>query len=198
MIHILALGNAGSAYAKTRHNAGKIVLEEILSLTHSPRLSLDIKNNSEISSGSLSKDTPFSARFPTTGMNASGKIFKNLPKESILPSLFVIYDDIDLPLGTIRISFSGGSGGHNGIRSLETELKTKAFYRIRIGICPINTEGVATKPPKEKVPDFVLGVAMPQEIEIYKKSSSEIVKALTVFHAEGFQKMVSMYGTFRV
>jgi len=116
MILIVGLGNPGKKYEKTRHNIGFRVLDELRSLN----LKMVI----------LEK--------PKTFMNLSGKAVKSLIAKYKIPTtnLWVIHDDIDLPLGKIRIVKNRGAAGHKGVESIIKELGTKNFVRFRIGICP--------------------------------------------------------------
>jgi len=125
---IIGLGNPGPKYKKTRHNAGKLVVKKI-----SPRL----KTNKKLSSKLAKSENVFYAT-PATYMNESGiavqaliSFYKIKPK-----NIIIICDDIDLPLGTIRIREKGSAGGHNGLKSIISRLNTQDFPRIRIGIGP--------------------------------------------------------------
>ena len=90
-------------------------------------------------------------------MNNSGKIVAPfLKSKKDLKDLVVIYDDIDLPLGSIRVSYDRSAGGHNGLKSIINSLKTEAFIRIRIGISPV-VRGKAKRPKDEAMLTWVLG-----------------------------------------
>ncbi|MDO8633420.1 MAG: aminoacyl-tRNA hydrolase, partial [Candidatus Wildermuthbacteria bacterium] len=126
---IVGLGNPGKKYEKTRHNAGFMVLDEL--------------EKKELPQTRLLK--------PDTFMNNSGgAVKKEMQKLKIKnQSLIIIHDDIDIPLGKIKVSKGSGSAGHKGVESIIQSLGTKEFIRIRIGILP--PEG---KP--EDVETFVL------------------------------------------
>jgi len=113
---IVGLGNPGKKYQKTRHNIGFRVIDELTKI----------------------KTRNFIIAKPQSFMNNSGKAVKALVGfYKIKPeNLWIVHDDIDLPLGEIRIAKSRGSAGHKGVQSIINELKTKDFNRIRIGICP--------------------------------------------------------------
>ena len=148
MILIVGLGNPGKKYKKTRHNVGWRVIDVL-------KKSLDSAQDKDII---LLK--------PQTYMNKSGKEVKSLITKYKIPisNLWVIHDDIDLPLGTIRISKNIGSAGHKGVQSIIDELRTKNFSRIRIGILP-----KAGKP--KNVEKFVLEKFTKEEKKIVKKVS---------------------------
>lgn len=154
---IVGLGNPGKKYKKTRHNVGFRVVDAL-------------KN--EISS----KDIILLR--PETFMNNSGKAVKSLSTKYKIPTtnIIVIHDDIDLPLGTIRISKNRSSAGHKGVQSIIDELGTKDFTRVRIGIRPpLLRQGFG-----ERAQDFVLEKFSKQEEkqlkEIIKKAVSEITQ----------------------
>ena len=93
---------------------------------------------------------------PETFMNESGRAVSDYLRYHEGRELIVMYDDKDLPLGTLRISHDRGDGGHNGIKSVIEHLGTKEFIRIRIGIAPENIDGKEIKAPHgEEVQDFV-------------------------------------------
>ncbi len=148
---IIGLGNPGEKYEKTRHNAGFMAIEE------------------------LKEDKPEGSVLakPKTFMNDSGKAVKELADYygTKPQDLWIIHDDIDLPLGQYKISEGQGSAGHKGVQSIIDQLKTKDFKRVRIGICP-----AAGKP--ENVENFVLKKFDKEEIkelkEVFKRIAEEI------------------------
>lgn len=137
---VVALGNPGDNYAKTRHNAGWLAIDFAY-----PELSWG--RNSYANAGVAKLDNIIFAK-PATFMNLSGETVKYfIDKEDIIPeNIIVVYDDIDLPLGKIKISFDRGSGGHNGIKSIEEQVGGRNFIRIRIGISKIIESGELVKP----------------------------------------------------
>lgn len=140
---IVGLGNPGTKYANTRHNAGAWLVEE-LSRTANCELRAEGKFH-----GSHAQTLLYSQKchlaIPTTYMNRSGACvfalanFYNIPPEAIL----IVHDEIDLPVGIARLKFDGGAGGHNGLSDIINHLHTKQFYRLRIGVGrPMNSEDV--------------------------------------------------------
>ena len=134
---IVGLGNPGEEYKNTRHNIGRDVLLNFAKKNDFPDFSENKKLKSLISEEKLEKHKTI-LMLPETYMNLSGeavsagaKYFKTKPE-----NIFVVYDDIDLPFGSIKISFNKNSGGHKGVESIIKKLKTKEFYRIRVGINP--------------------------------------------------------------
>src|SRR3989339_1278917 len=172
---IVGLGNPGTEYENTRHNTGRIMIGLI-------EKKLDTKQKIKFVT-------------PDTFINNSGKAIAPLIKtKKDLKDLVVIYDDIDLPLGKIKISFNRSSGGHNGLGSVIKHLKSEEFLRIRIGICPATPTGKLKKPKGEKaVINFILGEYKKSELEMLKKLSKKVADAVEMIFAEGKDKAMSLY-----
>ena len=130
---VIGLGNPGTTYEKTRHNVGFMVLDAISQAFDFPEFSFSKKHNALVSKGMIHERTTTLAK-PQTFMNNSGKSVQSLAKQD--KDLLVIHDDIDLPIGTLRISENRGSAGHKGVESIIQTLGTKNFKRLRIGIQP--------------------------------------------------------------
>ncbi len=134
---IIGLGNPGKAYESTRHNVGQIAvmaLQQKFSASL-PAFSPQRKLLAEISQGKLFSHSLILAK-PLTYMNKSGQavaLLKNYFQVD-LPDIWVIHDDLDLPLGRIKISYGASAAGHKGVKSIITELGSKDFVRLRIGI----------------------------------------------------------------
>ena len=106
----------------------------------------------------------------------------------------MIYDDIDLPLGKMKISYNRSSGGHNGVGSIIKSVKSEAFLRIRVGISPATPSGKIKKPHGEKdVLKFLLGEFKKPELETIKKLSKKITEAIECIFSEGKDKAMSLY-----
>src|SRR3989338_5774391 len=148
---IVGLGNPGDEYANTRHNTGRMALEYFAKANKFNGWHNDKKSHSTISTGMLEKIV-VALVAPDTFMNKSGtavsKFVKN-PKTA--ERLVVIYDDLDLPLGTMKLSYDRSSGGHKGLESIMRAVKTQKFTRVRIGVSPSTASGVIRKPQGEKV-----------------------------------------------
>ena len=156
MMLIVGLGNPGKEYEKTRHNVGFMVLDEFQKEHDFPDFSPSKKHSSLVSEGILGSTKVLLAK-PQTFMNNSGKAVQSLlpkrglgfPKPRLGNTLVVVHDDIDIPLGKVKVSKGSGSAGHKGVDSIIQSLGTKDFTRIRVGIQP------ATGKP-ENVEEFVL------------------------------------------
>jgi PTH1 family peptidyl-tRNA hydrolase len=156
---IIGLGNPGNKYQHTRHNAGFIGLDNFIYLAQDDHLLSAVSNKdafnakiirATIGKGQTAADLLFA--YPQTFMNDSGtavqtimQFYKIEPK-----NLIVLHDEIDLPLGTVRLTQNSGPAGHNGVKSLIEHLGTSEFTRIRIGI---ESRAENRIPPTE---DFVL------------------------------------------
>lgn len=145
---IVGLGNPGSEYENTRHNAGAWFVEELADVS---RISLRHEKKYQGLHGQAKlHGHEFHLLIPTTYMNLSGQSVKALASYyKILPeNILVAHDEIDLPAGDIRIKYDGGHGGHNGLRDIIRHLSTNQFYRLRIGVGRPRTS--------EEVHDYVL------------------------------------------
>ncbi len=191
MSYIIAgLGNPGQEYENTRHNIGRIVLMSIFDTD----FSFDKKINGLVSEVKIGKDKTKLVS-PETFMNNSGKAVAHLVKSiKAAEKLIVIYDDFNLPLGKIRISYNRSSGGHNGLQSIIKAVKTEAFLRIRIGVAPENAKGVAKVPHgDDKIEKFILGKLKDEEVKVIKKVSKRVGEAIEVLIKEGKDKAMSIY-----
>ncbi len=181
----MGLGNTGDRYQYTRHNVGWIILQDLLALDWEYNKYL----NADVLVEHINDQDEVLYLLPQTMMNNSGKSAKALSDfypEFRPETLIVIYDDLDLPLGTVRISFDRGSAGHNGIRSIEQDLKTQAFIRIRVGISK-NINGRLVKPP-------VLGNFEAQELALVRGPVSRLVDdILHHIYKKGYQSAMNHY-----
>lgn len=131
---IVGLANPGDEYTNTRHNAGAWFVEEIARLSHA-NLRPEKKFHGLHSTAAIDGHT-CQLLIPTTFMNLSGRSVRACASfNKIAPtSILVAHDDIDLPVGTIKLKFDGGDGGHNGLNDIIRNLNTREFYRLRIGV----------------------------------------------------------------
>ena len=98
----------------------------------------------------------------------------------------MIYDDLDLPIGSMKISFNKSSGGHRGLESIISALKTEGFLRVRVGVSPVTAGGKLKKPKGEDaVGKHILGVFKKPEQEVLKKLSKKVSDALEVLMKDG-------------
>lgn len=156
----IGLGNPGDKYARTRHNTGRMAAEKVA------KLEVD----------------KLKVLVPDTFMNKTGLFVAKAMKGKSAKKLIVIYDDLDLPLGTMKISYDRGSGGHKGLESIIRALKTREFIRIRIGI---GKKGDAEK--------HILGNFSKLEMEKLKKVFKRAADAVEVIVSDGLQSAMTEF-----
>jgi PTH1 family peptidyl-tRNA hydrolase len=210
---IAGLGNPGEQYEGTRHNTGRIMLAAVakaIGLDTAADFSFNKKINALTAEGSVGagkKKEKVTLVMPETFMNHSGKAIGplvttagaakgtggakvNLKKAE---QLIVIYDDFNLPLGSLRVSFNRSSGGHNGVESIIKAAKTEAFVRVRVGVAPANAKGVAKVPHGEKeIEKFILSAFKPAEALELKKVAKLVIEAVSLIILESREKAMSV------
>lgn len=180
----VGLGNTGEEYAGTRHNAGRSAVQ-FLAKEYQPQWQGDKKVKALTFVAKQKKDELLFV-LPETMMNNSGKAVAPLVKsKKDLERLVVFYDDVDLPVGSFKMSFNRGSGGHKGLDSVMRAVKSREFYRIRIGICPTTPSGKLKKPDAKKFLDFILKSFTPAEEKELKKVFKKINEAMAIFVTDG-------------
>ncbi|HID63524.1 MAG TPA: aminoacyl-tRNA hydrolase [Anaerolineae bacterium] len=182
---IVGLGNPGRKYARNRHNVGFQCLDRLaqahgLSFARRrAKASLAIGKIAAISTGvALAK--------PLTYMNLSGRAVRQLVSfyKLSLEDILVIYDDLDLPLGTIRLRPEGGPGGHKGMRSIIEALGSQAFPRLRVGI---------GRPPGNDAASYVLSDFTADEQITLESVYERVVAAVELFLREGIEAAMNTY-----
>ena len=133
MRFVAGLGNPGSKYENTRHNAGFLVVDE-LARRWGASLSMDRFGNQ--SGAGLLKSTKTHFAKPQKFMNRSGGPLQSLLSyyDGSVDELVVVHDEVDLPFGTIKIKSGGGHGGHNGLRDIHKHMGSNAYLRVRFGV----------------------------------------------------------------
>ncbi|MFC4323934.1 aminoacyl-tRNA hydrolase [Litchfieldia salsa] len=183
---IVGLGNPGKQYEETRHNIGFKVIDE---LSNSLEISLDQAKHKGIYGIGNIAGTKVLLLKPLTYMNLSGESIRAIMDyyDIAIEELLVIYDDLDLPIGKIRIRTKGSAGGHNGIKSTIAHLGTQEFNRIRIGI----------DRPKNgmKVPDYVLGRFLPEEAQDVRDSVMKSASACEKWLNTPFLQVMNEYNS---
>ncbi len=180
---IVLLGNPGKQYENTKHNAPWLVAET---------WNLDWQENKYAESLEASEGTRVFIK-PQTFMNESGRSVLWYVKKQNIPGsdIVVIYDDVDLPVGSVRVSFNRSSGGHNGIKSIEEVLGTPAFVRIRIGVARSDEEGRALLPESRK--DFVLSSFSQEDQKTIKALGDKVIKILDTISSDGYEKAMNTF-----
>lgn len=173
---IVGLGNPGKEYEKTRHNVGFMVMN---------RLS-DVMNVSISNSKFKGEYVKFKYKGedvillkPMTYMNSSGESVIQIMNYFKIDAkdLLVVYDDLDMPVGKLRLRESGSAGGHNGMKSIIAHVGTQSFKRIRVGI---------DKHPRIKVVDYVLGHFNKDEQPLIEEGIENAVKAIELYLDKDF------------
>ncbi len=194
MMLIVGLGNPGKEYENTRHNTGRIILEKIAKANDFSEWKDDMKLKSLRAKGELDSEK-VEFLLPNTFMNNSGNAVAPLidsPKK--LKNLIAVYDDLDLPLGSLKISYDRSSGGHNGLESIIKRVKSREFVRIRIGVSPSTPTGKFRKPKgEEAVLKFLLGSFKEDELKIIKNMSKKVAEIIVMVSAEGKDKAMTLY-----
>lgn len=167
---VVGLGNPSREYDGTRHNVGRDFVAHV------------------------GKDLPKKVKVLDLNVymnNSGGPIKKAIPSKKAAEQLIVVHDELDLPLGRVKISFGSSAGGHNGVRSIEKALKTKDYVRVRVGISPTTPSGKLKRPDAERITDFVLGKFRAPEMEKVKKARKVVAEALELLVTEGKERAMT-------
>lgn len=186
MYTIVGLGNPGEEYESTRHNVGRMALEQVRKHFELPEWEKNKKLSALASAGTIGGKKVTLVE-PETFMNKSGASVAPIVKtKKAAEALVVIYDDLDLPVGRMKISFNRSSGGHRGVESIIKATKTEAFVRIRVGISPVTPGGKMKKPlGDDVVAKFILGEFKPAEMTELKKVFKKIPDAIAKIISDG-------------
>jgi PTH1 family peptidyl-tRNA hydrolase len=200
---IVGLGNPGAEYERTRHNIGFMAVDR-LATSWSISLGKEKRFYGIFGEGRLSSRLASSGKIrllkPTTYMNVSGQSvracadwFKGNPE-----NILVIYDDMDLPLGKLRLRPSGSAGGHNGMKSLISHLGTQNFPRLRLGIGrggKDDADSAIASKANQNVTNHVLGGFSATETKILPEIFDLAESAVISILADGLEKAMSLYNS---
>ncbi len=193
MYYIVGLGNPGKEYEDTRHNIGWMVLDWLVAGAGLPAPVASSKYAGRVSEGVLDSEE-ITLLYPETFMNKSGSAVKKLVSASDAGRLIVVYDDVDLALGELKVSFGRGDGGHNGIKSIVAELGTKDFVRIRVGISPKSFwTGKVKRPAAERLGRHVLGIFSSGEQKVVADVLGTASEAIRLIVVSGVEKAMNQY-----
>ena len=189
---IVGLGNPGRVYANNRHNVGFICLNHF-ARTQGIRLNKK-QGRARTGTGEVAGNKVVLAR-PQTRMNLSGQSVSRLIKKFNinLNDLLVIHDDLDFPLGKIRIRQGGSSGGHKGIDSIIAELESEDFIRIRIGIGRPTVVDSDTQTREADIIAYVLSDFTPEEKQVITKVIPSVSDAIYCLLTEGLTAAMNKY-----
>lgn len=185
MYIIAGLGNPSKDYKNTRHNIGFDVID-VIADKHGIDVST-IKHKALVGKGMICGEKVILVK-PQTYMNLSGESLIDVCqyyKIDVEDELIVIYDDIALDVGAIRVRKNGSAGGHNGMKSIISHLSTENFMRIRMG--------VGEKPKGYDLADYVLGHFTKDERELMDKGAIDAVNAVEMIIEDGISKAMNQY-----
>ena len=179
MILIIGLGNPGKKFENTRHNVGFMAIDKFAGKNDFPDFELDKKPNALISE----KEETTLVK-PQTFMNDSGKAVQTILKNNPAESLIVIHDDIDLPVGKIKIIKERGSAGHKGVESIIKNIGNDGLIRIRIGI---------GSQKDVKAMKVVLKKFSADELKKINQTLEKVADALSIVIKEGLEKAMNEF-----
>lgn len=181
---VVGLGNPGETYEETRHNLGFMVLDR-LAARHNTTVEIK-KKKSMIGKFKIGKEKVILLK-PQTFVNLSGEAVLYMASFlRVMPeNIIVVCDDVNLPLGKIRIRKYGSSGGHNGIKSLIQFLRSDNFPRVRIGI--------GNPPDGVSLEEFVLGKFSPEEMKVIEGAMEKACEAIEMIVQGEIEKAMNLY-----
>lgn len=180
---IVGLGNPGSEYAASRHNMGFLCVNR---LAKAFKISINQKHSRSLSGRGMISDHEVALAKPRTYMNNSGAAVRLLTQNyrAGLSDLLVIYDDMDLPLGKLRLKLEGGAGGHHGMESIIRELGSNSFARLRVGI---------GRCEPLKGANYVLSNFLSEENESINQAIERLVELFPMLIEDGLAKAMNEF-----
>lgn len=166
MYIVVGLGNPGEQYENTRHNTGRLAARFVKEVAGKVKVFA-----------------------PDTYMNLTGPSVKKLLKQG--DKLILLHDDLDLPLGALRISYDRGSGGHRGVESVIGALGTREFARVRLGVAPTNIFGKAKKPSAPE--KYVLAEFRKKEMEKMEAAFVRAARAVEAIAEQGLKRAMTEF-----
>ena len=190
---LVGLGNPGSKYRNTRHNIGFMALEK-LAAKHETAFKKQRNIFGQIAEVGVTQNRT-RLLLPDTYMNESGKSIRACLDwfDIEISQILVLVDDMDLPLGKLRLRAGGGSGGHNGLRSSIQHLKTENFSRLRIGI---GSPPGSPELRKLKTVSHVLGGFTPEEKPVVTDVINEVIAGINLIQKTGIDKAANHLNSF--
>lgn len=185
MYVIAGLGNPGSKYEKTRHNAGFQVIDRLAEKYH---IDMKMKRHRAVCGTGLIEGVRVLLVKPQTFMNLSGESIQEAVRFSGADpqsGFLVIYDDVSLPPGQLRIRKKGSAGGHNGMKNIILHLGTQEFARVRVG--------VGEKPAGYDLADYVLGHFSKEEEKQMEEAFERAADAVAVILKEGTDRAMNQF-----
>lgn len=197
---IVGLGNPDEQYKDTRHNVGYMVVEALAKqLTSGPNVTFSFERKYKaLIFDTKYKDEKLYIVKPQTYMNNSGWSVEPIASMYKIPreDIWVVHDDIDLPLGKVRIRLGGGSGGHNGVESIITKLGTDQFMRFRLGVGRgklDEAKSTAHNLHRQAVEEFVLAPFFQSEAGAARTMIKHAEKAVMTALKDGIEKAMNQF-----
>ena len=187
MYIIVGLGNPGEKYDNTRHNCGFMTIDCL-----ADKYNLEFQESKQkamVAKGSINGEKVILAK-PLTFMNLSGESVRALAdyyKVDSEKEVIIVYDDISLPVGNLRIRVKGSAGGHNGIKSIISHLGSDKFIRVKVG--------VGEKPKGYDLADYVLGHFSNEEKVLMNEAFSRGAKAIEAIMEAGPDKAMNLFNS---
>lgn len=181
---IVGLGNPTREYEGTRHNVGFSVIYQI---SDTYNIKVDTKKHKALIGKGIIEGEKVILAMPQTYMNLSGESVREILAyyKCDYRDLIVIYDDISLDVGKLRLRAKGSAGGHNGIKNIISQLGTDVFDRIKVG--------VGEKPKNMELADYVLGRFTKDELPVIRESTDKACKAVVAIINGGIEKAMNIY-----
>lgn len=184
---IIGLGNPGAKFKGHRHNIGFVVLDAYATHTGLHFVEKDLFHAQIAQDGS---ERLFAK--PETFMNDSGRAVRMLSKQ-YPAKIIVVYDDIDIAIGTVKCSFDRGAGGHNGVQSIIDHLGTTAFARIRVGVRPVHPELLPRIAPPDGFEKYLLSDFAPMEDELKQKGIDRAIEIIEALKTKNFEEVMNEF-----
>lgn len=190
---IVGLGNPGPQYEITRHNYGFLVVDQLIDhLGEKNCADAHMGDDCEAKECFVVRSKPKQIVVkPLTYMNLSGVVVGRLAKKhNIAPqNIIVLHDELDLPLGRMKIKRGGGTAGHNGLKSIVEHLGTEDFVRIRLGI---------DRPDNKNISGYVLEAFSDDDLLVVEQISKGVIKGLQLFFRRGFPESIHHFNAFKI
>ena len=182
---VVGLGNPGADYAQSRHNAGFMTVEKFLEAMPAGRFTESHNADSRLFTGKV-RGKALMLQMPLTYMNLSGNAVALISRRFKLQAreILVISDDLDLPVGKLRLRAGGSDGGHNGLKSIISELGSADFIRLRIGI---------GRPAPGKTVDYVLNGFEGEEEKIFLNGIGRAAEAIQSLFTQGLTRTMNIF-----
>lgn len=184
---IIGLGNPGKKYEGNRHNVGFQILDL---LAEKEGLYFNKRKIEHAHLAQYGEELLLAK--PDTFMNDSGISARQVAKNHNT-EIVVLYDDIDIPIGSVKCSFDRGPGGHNGVQSIIDHLGTTAFGRIRVGVRPVHEELMPRIAPPDGFEKFLLSDFAPMEHELREQGIKKAIEIIEALKTKSFDEIMNTY-----